>query len=439
MGEQSNTLGCMMDNIRISPEIDKKKIFLINWSDLTDRFNPLFYSISKENYLGKYRSCSLKKIATIQKGDLITSKDVIAGDIPVIAGGQSSPYSHNVANYSGDIITVSASGAYSGYVWYHPYPIFASDCTVISSSSKDILSNKYLFAYLKGLQQFIYNMQHGSGQPHVYPSDLENIKIPIPPEEIQNEIVTKMDAAYASKRQKEAEAQQLLDSINRYVLDELGINLSQTGANTVRNRIFTRQLSAVSDGRLDPFFHLLANNPKSKKYTSHTLKEITILKKGTSITRDRVVDGAIPVIAGGQTSPYSHNIANYNGDVITVSASGAYSGYVWYHPYPIFASDCTVILPISKNTLSNRYLFEYLKTQQHAIYNLQHGSAQPHVYPSDLDSIKIPLPPLKKQEEIANHCTIIRQQAKQLQAEAKKEVEQAKKEVEQIILGTTET
>ncbi len=50
----------------------------------------------------------------------------------------------------------------------------------------------------------------------------------------------------------------------------------------------------------------------------------------------------------------------------------------------------------------------------------------------------IPLPPLTKQTEIANHITAIRNQAQQLQQQAKAELEQAKKEVELMILGTDE-
>ena len=56
-----------------------------------------------------------------------------------------------------------------------------------------------------------------------------------------------------------------------------------------------------------------------------------------------------------------------------------------------------------------------------------------------LKSLKIPVPPLKKQTEIANHITKIRNQAKQLQQQAKAELEQAKKEVETMILGENES
>jgi len=57
------------------------------------------------------------------------------------------------------------------------------------------------------------------------------------------------------------------------------------------------------------------------------------------------------------------------------------------------------------------------------------------VYPRDLKKIKVPLPPLEKQNKIVAHINTIRQEAKQLKYEAKEGLEQAKQEVEAIILG----
>lgn len=52
-----------------------------------------------------------------------------------------------------------------------------------------------------------------------------------------------------------------------------------------------------------------------------------------------------------------------------------------------------------------------------------------------IKNFPIPLPPLEKQNQIAEHISLIRKQAKQLQTEAKTGLEQAKQEIEAIILG----
>ncbi|MBI2258197.1 MAG: restriction endonuclease subunit S [Flavobacteriia bacterium] len=171
------------------------------------------------------------------------------------------------------------------------------------------------------------------------------------------------------------------------------------------------------------------------KFKNKKLKHIAFLLKGKSITSDKIIEGEFPVIAGGQTSPYSHNEYNYEGNIITVSASGAYSGFVWYHTYPIFASDCTVIFSKDETEISTFFLSEILKTKQQEIYHLQQGAGQPHVYSRDLKELNIPIPPLQKQNEIANYIKEIRKTANSLRKESIQIVDDMKKEIEKMIIG----
>lgn len=68
---------------------------------------------------------------------------------------------------------------------------------------------------------------------------------------------------------------------------------------------------------------------------------------------------------------------------------------------------------------------------------MQQGAGQPHVYPNDLEKIKIPIVPLEKQQEIVNHVRAIRHKAIQLQHEANEILAQAKRQIEKEILGET--
>ena len=72
--------------------------------------------------------------------------------------------------------------------------IFASDCNTIQSKDENIISTKLLYCYLTNIQEVIYKLQRGQAQPHVYANDLENIKIPIPPKNIQEKIVKEIEA-----------------------------------------------------------------------------------------------------------------------------------------------------------------------------------------------------------------------------------------------------
>ena len=113
-------------------------MFLTNLSEVTGKRWNAFEFKNRKLKLGdgNYPNKTLKHLAYLLKGQSITSNEIEKGDYPVIAGGQISPYTHNRYNFNRNVITISASGAYSGYVWYHNYPIFASNYTVVFSKEK---------------------------------------------------------------------------------------------------------------------------------------------------------------------------------------------------------------------------------------------------------------------------------------------------------------
>jgi len=130
----------------------------------------------------------LGDVCEIRKGQLITDSTRVDGNIPVIAGGKTPAYYHNKPNRIGKTITISGSGASAGYLSLHDYPIFASDCSTIEENEN--YSIEFMFYLLQLLQEKIYKMQTGGAQPHIHPSDLNPILIPVPSKEEQIKIVS---------------------------------------------------------------------------------------------------------------------------------------------------------------------------------------------------------------------------------------------------------
>jgi type I restriction enzyme M protein len=151
------------------------------------------YRVATDYSKAKWDMVELGEVCEVKKGSAITKKDSIEGFVPVIAGGQSPAYYHNQSNRFGKTITVSASGAYAGFINYFKIPIFASDCSTIQSKNETTIKTEFVFNILKGIQEKIYKLQTGGGQPHVYSKDLIKLKIPLPPLEIQEQIVTELD------------------------------------------------------------------------------------------------------------------------------------------------------------------------------------------------------------------------------------------------------
>lgn len=162
------------------------------------------YNLSGDRYFvaidysnSKWPMVEMGAIANIEKGSAITKKDTLEGRVPVIAGGQTPAYYHSESNRYGEVITISASGAYAGYVNYFDTPIFASDCSTIQSKDSNRTSTKYIYYVLKAKQDDIYSFQQGGGQPHVYPKDLKTLRIPHPPLVVQEQIVAELDGYFA--------------------------------------------------------------------------------------------------------------------------------------------------------------------------------------------------------------------------------------------------
>jgi len=112
-------------------------------------------------------------IVQIKRGRVISSKELIEGDIPVIGGGITYTNYHNKSNTKSPTITISASGANAGYVNLFYKDVWASDCSFIDvTTTKDIF---YIYSLLYAMKNEIVNLQKGSAQPHVYANDVMNL------------------------------------------------------------------------------------------------------------------------------------------------------------------------------------------------------------------------------------------------------------------------
>jgi type I restriction enzyme S subunit len=117
------------------------------------------------------------------------------------------------------------------------------------------------------------------------------------------------------------------------------------------------------------------------------LGNILQVHKGKNITRDTIVEGNVPVVAGGLAPAYYHNKPNAKGPVVTVSSSGANAGFARLYYQDIWASDCAYI--DRRITEHVYYYYLFVKEKQESIFRLQRGAAQPHVYPKDLMELRI--------------------------------------------------
>jgi type I restriction enzyme S subunit len=137
------------------------------------------------------------------------------------------------------------------------------------------------------------------------------------------------------------------------------------------------------------------------------LGEVTEIKRGTSITQKDVTPGEIPVIAGGRTPAYFHNLSNRTGQTIVIAGSGEYAGFVSWWEQPIFVSDAFTVKPFG--SLLSKYCFYWLHSKQKQLHEMKSGGGVPHVYPRDVAPLEIPIPcPDDPKKSLAIQAEIVR-------------------------------
>lgn len=266
--------------------------------------------------------------------------------------------------------------------------------------------SNFFFYYLSNLYESLRDLSNDGSQKNLSSGIIKSLFVHIPPIEEQHkiaEILSTWDKAIAStenliansEMQKKALMQQLLTGKKR-LLDENGVRFSG-------------------------------------EWKKATLGTITNIQKGRALSSKNLIDGSYPVIAGGKTSPYNHRDYTHE-NIITVSASGAYAGYVAYHNYKIWASDCSVIS--NKESTSILYVYQLLSLLQQKIYSLQSGGAQPHIYPKDLNGLVIGFPTqLLEQEKIAEVLSNADREIELLKAKLEHLKQEKKALMQQLLTG----
>lgn len=312
---------------------------------------------------------------------------------------------------------------------------------------ESLIKPEYLFYYTQTslYRTWVQLIQRPSGQPNINAEEFKSLEIPLPPLDVQAHIVEIMQAAHASKRAKEAESRILLESIDGYVLSELGITLPEEE----RETLFRVPFSRVQSGRFDPYaWHpartQIVENIGALKYDLLPLKQIVEFRK--TILLDNPED--LPYVG-------LENIESNTGIHINSSEAKASFGtalqfqagdvlFPKLRPYlnKVYLAEWSGICStefhiLHSHRVLNSFLSYFLRSQAVVRQTswLSSGNTLPRLQSVDVQNLLIPLPPLAVQERIAAEAQARRSQAKALEQEAVEILAAAKVEVERMILG----
>lgn len=345
---------------------------------------------------------NLGDVCEFKRGKALSSKNVIKGPVPVMAGGQKPSCYHNTPNRSGETIVVAGSGAYAGFVTYWKIPIFVSDA--FSVHPNDRLLTKYVFYYLKNFQEKIHATKKGAGVPHVHGSDIAKFSIPVPPIEVQEEIVRILDSFsdYAAELQAELQARKQQYEYYRNLL--LTFNPSAYGCGT-------------DDEQKDGVTTWEGHNYKIEW---KKMGEIGTFIRGNGLQKKDFTESGIGCIHYGQIYTHygtfatktksfvSEKLASKllkieNGDIVLACTSenieDVAKAVAWLGKETIVTGGHSVVF---KHTANPKYIAYFMQTA--LFFNQKkryaYGAKVIDIKTEDLAKILIPIPPLELQEKI---------------------------------------
>lgn len=314
---------------------------------------------------------TIQEIVGVNRGKrLIKSQLSEDGQYEVYHGSKDSILGkYNKYNAPANTTIVVNTGGIGG-VKFLDKPFWCSDGSFWLGQSDEVHS-KFLYYCLSGCEDYFYSQKRVGGVPTIDRSVVEKFEIPVPPLEVQEEIVKILDrfAEYAAELQAELQARQ---EQYEYYRDKL----------------------------------LSFNNIDGGGYASVTwmkMSEICEIGTGSSNTQDELSVGLYPFFVRSQTVRRK-NEYEFDETAIITSGDGVGVGKIFHYVEGKYALHQRAYrLHVTHENLIPKFLFHYMRCN---FYNYITQNA----YTSSVTSIRkpmllnfpIPIPSLEAQRHIIN-------------------------------------
>lgn len=254
-----------------------------------------------------------------------------------------------------------------GLVFRRQHGVIHNNCFTVTTNDPEVLRQQFLYYALqeKSFYEEANSRATGAAQPDLPHDAFKSIQIILPPAQKQV-IITDILDTYEALIENNQKQIKLLEEAAQRLYKEWFIDL-----------------------RFPGYEDTLIVDSVPKGWVSGVIGDIAEFKRGKTITKKQVVEGEIPVVAGGKEPAYWHNKANTGNPVITVSASGN-AGFTRMYYRKVWASDCSYL---DRNATVNLfYVYLHLKYRQDDIYSMQKGACQQHVNAKEINAMKMLIP-----------------------------------------------
>jgi len=311
------------------------------------------------------------------------------GTYPVYNGGIYPSGYHNEFNSEAHTIAISQGGASAGFVNFVETQFWAgAHCYVITHVSTKIL-NRYLYFFLKNNQEKIQNSKHGAGIPGLRSDVLNNIRVPLLPLPVQEEIVRILNQYSAVEEELEAKLQAELNARTKqydYYRDFL---LSFNDYPNVKTTTIGKVAECLAGAT--------PNTTKKEYWENGT---ISWMSSG-EVNLGQVYKTEKKITQLGYDN-CSTKMVPENTVVIALAGQGKTRGMVAITRIPVCTNQslCSII---TNKEVNSDYLYYYLQTQYQNLRVISSGDGtRGGLNLKMIKKYSIPIPPLAEQERIVS-------------------------------------
>lgn len=350
--------------------------------------------------------------------------------------------------------------------------IFLPDFVGICSTEFHVLNSTYypaqfLVHYLRSpliLNQTRW-LTSGNTLPRLQTADIEQLLVPVCDQEAQAAVIQIAQAAQLLSETNRAQARAHLTDLDTYLAQVLGISLPPGGPVPLAERQFRVRFRQVVGQRLDPLYYLFDLNQllRGCPYPTQRLGPLCtsfatgfaaghqgqtedddptgiIQIRPTNISADRqfIFNRNIHIGAAELADRPDHLLQP--GEVLfnnTNSQELVGKSVVFDLTGPFCCSNHITRLTLHPGQLDPYYLAAVLNMyQRHRVFFslCTNWNNQSGINADVLRALRLPVPPLAKQQEIAAHLQGIQQEAQTLEQAAYNTLAQARLQIEQLIL-----
>lgn len=225
----------------------------------------------------------LGAVTRLVRGQHITKELCIPGPFPVVSASREALAFHKAFNHKGDAVSISSHGAYAGFISFWANEIWLGNNVFLFETNPQ-LQAKFLYYVLKSRQSEVSSLAKSGGVPYINASQVQALEIPIPPLEVQAELVRILDTFTSLDAELDAEIEARTKQFSYYLDCFYNLETAASTQNLAKLGVFIRgnglqkidlqtegEVPAFHYGQIHTFYRSWATITKS--FVGNALKE----------------------------------------------------------------------------------------------------------------------------------------------------------------------